>query len=86
VLFAINGTVSLLKRENALARFTAPGAANFPAQFKDNDGCSPRFVSIFYNTELVKAADLSQDFDDPLQPKWQIRIAMPDPSRHTSTA
>jgi len=48
--------------------------------------CSPRFVSIFYNTELVKAADLSQDFDDLLQPKWQNRIAMPDPSRHTSTA
>jgi iron(III) transport system substrate-binding protein len=90
VLFAINGTVSLLKRENALARFTAPGAANFPAQFKDNDGVLTAFrhtpVSILYNTELVKAADLPQDFDDLLQPKWQNRIAMPDPSRHTSTA
>jgi iron(III) transport system substrate-binding protein len=88
VLFAINGTVSLLKRENALARFTAPGAANFPAQFKDNDGVLTAFrhtpVSILYNTELVKAADLPQDFDDLLQPKWQHRIAMPDPSRHTS--
>jgi ABC-type Fe3+ transport system substrate-binding protein len=86
VLFASNGTVSLLKRENALARFTAPGAANFPAQFKDNDGVLTSFREHFLQHRLVKAADLSQDFDDLLQPKWQNRIAMPDPSRHASTA
>ena len=43
-------------------------------------------VSILYNTELVKPADLPKDFDDLLNPKWQSKIAMPDPSRHTSTA
>jgi hypothetical protein len=31
VLFAINGTITLLKRENALAKFTPPAAAKFPA-------------------------------------------------------
>jgi len=90
VLFAINGTISLLKRENALAKFTAPAAAKFPAQLKDKDGVLTAFrhtpVSILYNTELVKAADLPKGFDDLLDPKWQNKIAMPDPSRHTSTA
>jgi iron(III) transport system substrate-binding protein len=90
VLFAINGTITLLKRENALAKFTPPAAANFPAHLKDKDGVLTAFrhtpVSILYNTELVKPADLPKDFDDLLNPKWQSKIAMPDPSRHTSTA
>jgi iron(III) transport system substrate-binding protein len=43
-------------------------------------------VSILYNTELVKTADLPKNFDVLLDPKWQSKIAMPDPSRHTSTA
>jgi hypothetical protein len=45
VIFAINGTVSLLKRENALAKFTAPSAAKFPGQFKDKDGVLTAFAT-----------------------------------------
>jgi iron(III) transport system substrate-binding protein len=90
VVFAINGTVSLLKKENALAKFSAPAAAKFPVQFKDRDGILNAFrhtpISTLYNTELVKAADLPRSFDDLLDPKWQSKIVMPDPSRHTSTA
>lgn len=90
VVFAINGTVALLKRENALAKFTAPAAAKFPAQFKDKDGILNAFrhtpISLLYNTELVKPADLPKGFDDLLDAKWQGKISIPDPSRHTSTA
>jgi iron(III) transport system substrate-binding protein len=90
VVFAINGTVSLLKKENALAKFSAPAAAKFPVQFKDRDGILNAFrhtpISTLYNTELVKAADLPKGFDDLLDAKWQNKIVMPDPSRHTSTA
>lgn len=90
VVFAINGTVALLKKENALAKYTAPAAAKFPAQFKDKDGILNAFrhtpISTLYNTELVKAADLPKGFDDLLDPKWQNKIVMGDPSRHTSTA
>jgi len=90
VVFAINGTVSLLKKENALAKFSAPAAAKFPAQFKDKDGILNAFrhtpISTLYNTDLVKAADLPRSFDDLLDAKWQNKIIMADPSRHTSTA
>lgn len=90
VVFAINGTVALLKRENALAKFSAPAAAKFPAQFKDKDGMLTAFrhtpISVLYNTELVKPADLPKGFDDLLDPKWYGKISIPDPSRHTSTA
>jgi len=90
VIFAINGTVALLKRENALAKFAAPAAAKFPAQFRDKDGILNAFrhtpISLLYNTELVKPADLPKGFDDLLDAKWQGKISIPDPSRHTSTA
>jgi iron(III) transport system substrate-binding protein len=90
VVFAINGTVALLKKENALAKFTAPAATKFPSQFKDKDGILNAFrhtpISTLYNTELVKAADLPRSFDDLLDAKWQNKIVMGDPSRHTSTA
>jgi len=90
VLFAINGTITLLKRENALAKYIPPAAAKFPAHLKDKDGVLTAFrhtpISILYNTELVRPGDLPKDFDDLLNPKWQSKIAMPDPSRHTSTA
>ncbi|MDP2601840.1 MAG: extracellular solute-binding protein [Deltaproteobacteria bacterium] len=90
VVFAINGTVSLLKKENALAKFAAPAAVKFPAQFKDKDDMLTAFrhtpISTLYNTELVKAADLPRSYDDLLDTKWQNKIVMPDPSRHTSTA
>jgi iron(III) transport system substrate-binding protein len=43
-------------------------------------------ISILYNTELVKAADLPKTFDDLLNPKWSGKISIPDPTRHTTTA
>jgi iron(III) transport system substrate-binding protein len=43
-------------------------------------------ISILYNTDMVKPADLPKSFDDLLQPKWSNKIVMPDPTRHTTTA
>ncbi|MBM4299543.1 MAG: extracellular solute-binding protein, partial [Deltaproteobacteria bacterium] len=34
----------------------------------------------------VKANDAPKNWDDLLDPKWQGKITMPDPSRHASTA
>ncbi len=90
VVFAINGTITLLKKENALARYTPLAAAKFPAGVKDKDGILTAFrhtpLAVLYNTEMVKPADLPNSFDDLLDAKWQNKIVMPDPSRHTSTA
>jgi len=90
VVFAINGTVALLKRENALVKFSAPAATKFPTQFKDKDGILNAFrhtpITVLYNTELVKTADVPKSYDDLLDPKWRGKISIPDPSRHTSTA
>jgi ABC-type Fe3+ transport system substrate-binding protein len=41
---------------------------------------------VLYNTDLVPAADAPKTLDDLLHPKWKGKIALPDASRHTSTA
>lgn len=90
VVIGARGPLGLGKQENVYAKFSPPSAANFPAKFKDKDGqliawrITP--VGILYNTELVKPIDVPKSLDDLLDSKWQNKLAMPDPSRHASTA
>jgi iron(III) transport system substrate-binding protein len=90
VVIGARGPVALGKQDNVYAKFSPASTANFPGKFKDRDGqliawrITP--VGILYNTELVKSADVPKSLDDLLDAKWQGKIAMPDPSRHASTA
>jgi iron(III) transport system substrate-binding protein len=90
VVIGARGPLALGKQDNVYAKFSPVSAANFPAKFRDKDGqliawrITP--VGVLYNTELVKAADIPKVLDDLLDPKWQGKITMPDPSRHASTA
>ncbi|HEY5543183.1 MAG TPA: extracellular solute-binding protein [Candidatus Binatia bacterium] len=90
VVIGARGPLALAKPEGVFAKYSPPGAANFPAKFKDKDGQFTAMrvtpVGILYNTELVKGADVPKTFDDLLESKWQGQISMPDPSRHASTA
>ncbi len=90
VVFAIHGSQLLLKEAGVFAKFTPPSADKFPARFKDKDGILISWrhtpVGVLYNTDLVKPADAPKSLDDLLNPKWKGKIALPDPSRHTSTA
>ena len=90
IVIGARGPLSLGKKDGVYAKFSPAATASFPAKFKDKDGqliawrVTP--VGILYNTELVKSADLPKSLDDLLDPKWQGKISMPDPSRHASTA
>ena len=90
VVIGARGPLALGKAEGVYAKFTPASAANFPAKFRDKDGQLNAWrvtpVGILVNTELVKPADMPKSLDDLLDPKWQGKISMPDPSRHASTA
>jgi len=90
MVLGARGPLSLAKADGVYAKFTPTSAANFPAKFRDNDGQLTAWritpVGILMNTELVKPADMPKSLDDLLDPKWQSKISMPDPSRHASTA
>ncbi len=84
------GVQLIMKLEGLFQKFVPPASEKFPAQYKEKDGLITPWrvlpISILYNTELVKAADLPKSFDDLLNPKWQGKISIPDPTRHTTTA
>ena len=90
MVIGARGPLSLAKAEGVYAKFTPASAANFPAKFRDKDGQLNAWritpVGILTNTDLVKANDVPKSWDDLLDPKWQGKISMPDPSRHASTA
>jgi len=84
------GVQLIMKQEGLFTKFVPPASEKFPAQVKEKDGLITPWrvlpISILYNTEMVKPADLPKSFDDLLQPKWMGKISMPDPTRHTTTA
>jgi iron(III) transport system substrate-binding protein len=84
------GPQLILRGEGVFDKFLPPSAGKFPRQFLEADGLlTPwRFnpISVLVNTDLVKKDDLPKTLTDLLLPKWKGRIAIPDPSRHTTTA
>ena len=84
------GVQLIMKGEGLFQKFIPPSSEKFPARFKEKDGLITPWrvlpISILYNTELVKPAELPKTFDDLLSPKWTGKITIPDPTRHTTTA
>ena len=67
------GVQLIMKGEGLFQKFIPPSSEKFPARFKEKDGLITPWrvlpISILYNTELVKPADLPKTFDDLLIPK-----------------
>lgn len=90
VVEASRGVQQIMKKAGLFARYAPPNAAKFPPQFKEKDELGTPWrmlpIGIIYNTELVKASDAPKSLEDLTNPKWKGRLAMPDPSSHTTTA
>jgi iron(III) transport system substrate-binding protein len=84
------GVQLIMKDEGLFQKFIPPASQKFPDRFKEKDALITPWrvlpISMLYNTELVKSADLPKTFDDLLNPKWTGKISIPDPTRHTTTA
>ena len=84
------GVQLIMKDEGLFQKFIPPASQKFPDRFKEKDALITPWrvlpISMLYNTEMVKSADLPKTFDDLLNPKWMGKISIPDPTRHTTTA
>jgi iron(III) transport system substrate-binding protein len=84
------GVQLIMKDDGLFAKYIPPASEKFPARFKEKDNLITPWrvlpISILYNTEMVKPADLPKTLDDLLNPKWSGKISIPDPTRHTTTA
>ncbi len=81
----------IMKKEGVFSRYISASYESFAATSRDRDGVlSPPYlvmvVSILYNTRLVKPEAAPRSLTDLLDSKWNGKIAMPDPTLHTTTA
>jgi iron(III) transport system substrate-binding protein len=73
------------KRQGWLEPFVPEEVAQYyPAEHRDPDGCYATsrfyFVSLAYNTSLVKREDAPKSFKDLLDPKWMNKLVKAHPS------
>ena len=78
-----------LREKGVLAPYTSPAAQGYPQWAKrESDGIymfGIEYVSIIYNKELVKPADVPKRYQDLADPKWKDKIVMANPSIHPTT-
>jgi ABC-type Fe3+ transport system substrate-binding protein len=76
----VDGTISpaLVKKVGFMQRFFSPYLAEYPPELKDPQGywgvTNLYFMTLGYNTRMVKPADVPRSWDDLLNPKWKGEI------------
>jgi iron(III) transport system substrate-binding protein len=88
VLQAPMPILDILKGRGILASYTSPEAAGYPEWARKDDRIQIfgiEYVSLLYNKELVKPADVPKRYEDLADPKWKGKLVMADPSSHATT-
>jgi len=88
VLQAPMPILDILKGKGILASYTSPEAAGYPEWARKDDRIQIfgiEYVSLLYNKELVKPADVPKRYEDLADPKWKGKLVMADPSSHATT-
>jgi iron(III) transport system substrate-binding protein len=73
----IDGTTSatLASKAGIMQRFTSPYLAEYPAELKDPQGIwgatNLYFLTLGYNTRMVKPNEVPKTWDDLLNPRWK---------------
>ena len=73
----VDGTVSpvMVKRAGFLQPFYSPFFAEYPAELKDPQGfwgaTNLYFMTLGYNTKMVKLSEVPKSYEDLLNPRWK---------------
>ena len=83
-----SGAIEIMRKENIFAKYISPAAANFPKSEID-PVVGPAYrhtpIGIIYNRTALSAADAPKSLEELLNPKYRGKVAMPDPTQHTTT-
>jgi len=70
-----SAAATMLQRAGIMQRFYSPAIAEYPRELKDANGfwgsTNVYFMTLGYNTRLVKAAELPKSYEDLLNPRWK---------------
>ena len=78
-VFDGSNTIFPLQDAGLVEPYLVQSARAYPADFRDKAGLwttmNLYFMTVGYNTDLVKGADIPKTYDDLLNPKWAGRMA-----------
>lgn len=70
-----SATATILQRAGVMQRFYSPPIAEYPRELRDPNGfwgsTNVYFMTLGYNTRMVKANELPKSYDDLLNPRWK---------------
>ena len=70
-----SAAATILQRAGLMQRFYSPPIAEYPAELKDPKGfwgsTNVYFMTLGYNTRLVKPSELPKSYEDLLNPRWR---------------
>ena len=71
-------TIVMLRRAGHMQRYFSPQLRDYPARLKDKDGYwsvpNVYFMTLGYNTKLVKPNEVPKTLNDLLDPKWKGKM------------
>lgn len=78
-VFDGSNTIFPLQDAGLVEPYLVDSARGFPAEFRDGAGLwttmNLYFMTVAYNTDMVKGADIPRTYDDLLNPKWAGKMA-----------
>ena len=88
VVLGTTAAMEILSKEGILGKYESPSAAGFPKSAIHLD-LGPRYrnviIGVVYNKGMIKPSDAPKSFEDLLKPQFKGKLAMPDPTQHTTT-
>ncbi len=70
-----SSAATILLRAGVMQRFYSPPIAEYPSELKDANGfwgsTNVYFMTLGYNTKMVKASELPKTYEDLLDPRWK---------------
>lgn len=70
-----SAATTMLQRAGLMQRFYSPPIAEYPAELKDPKGfwgsTNVYFMTLGYNTRMVKPSELPKSYEDLLNPRWK---------------
>src|SRR5262245_8049424 len=89
VLFIPSNEARFLLKDGMMVKYLPPTANDFPKEAIDPDiGVIHRraIIGVAFNTAIIKAADAPKSLEELVNPKYMGKLAMPDPTQHSTTA
>lgn len=87
VFFTGVDAMEIMRREGMFLKYQTPAAVNFDKQYH-HEFYGPNYrnsiVGFVYNTHYIKPAEAPKSYWDFVDPKWNGKTTMSDPSVHTS--